>query len=355
MTYAVGGPCPDAQTQTVTLSPAPQGTFTYTAATACAGTTGVLTPALGTGAVAGTFSAAPAGLAIDPATGAVTLASSLPGIYTISNQVGGTGGCSVVTATSTLTLLALPTVAITGLNLTYCSAAGPVTLAGTVNGTTAPGTFTIDGNPATVFDPAALGAGPHTVAFTGSAGGACDATVSLTVTVIATPAQPVITVQPLAGGLVMLISSQPTGNQWFLNGVAIAGATGATYTVTAAAQNGTYTVQCAVAGCPSPMSAPQNVTVTGLSAALADAAPVTLYPVPTLDGYVTLETADLRQPATVTVYDAVGRAVWHTTLAANATSGVTRHPLDLRALSVGTYVLRLTTEHGTVTRRLVRE
>ncbi|MBC7449663.1 MAG: T9SS type A sorting domain-containing protein, partial [Hymenobacteraceae bacterium] len=354
VTYAVAGPCPASLTQTLTLTAAPQGTFAYAATIGCAGSAGTLAPTLSAGSTAGTFSAQPAGLTIDAVTGVVTPATSLPGTYTISNLVTGTGACAPTTATATLTLLALPNVAISNLNATYCALDGPVTLSGTVNGQTAPGTFTINGQPATVFDPTALGVGAHTVAFTGTAGGGCDATVSFVVTVVAPPTQPVISVQPLAGGQVLLTSSQPTGNQWYLNGQLIVGATGPTYIVGTSSQNGNYTVICTVAGCPSVPSAPQNVQITGLTEAVAVG--VALYPVPTLDGYVTLEVRATGRTADVVLFDAVGRAVWRTSFATGAaTTAPTRHTLDLRTLPVGTYTLRLTTEHGTAIRRLVRE
>ena len=78
---------------------------------------------------------------------------------------------------------------------------------------------------------------------------------------------------------------------------------------------------------------------------------------PTLDGYVTLEVTADGHPATAVIYDAVGRAVWRQTLATatSSASAPARHVLDLRELAVGTYILRLTTDRGTATRRVVRD
>lgn len=352
--YAVGSACPASSTVAITLAPSVQAAFSYPTPVSCAGVTGTVTPSLASGSALGTFSATPGGLTLNPVTGIIALATSLPGTYTITNAVAGVGTCPASTATSTLTLVTLPTVAIRGLNLQYCAADSPVTLDGTVNGTGGLGSFTIDGQPATVFDPAALGVGPHVVVFTGSVNAGCESTVSRTVTVLATPPTPTITVTPQSSGLILLTSSQPIGNQWFRNGALIAGATGQTYPVTTSAQNGVYTVQCVRAGCPSGISSPQTVTiiVAGTTAA-RDAFRVELYPNPTQDGYVTLALPTATEDAPVRVYDAVGREVIRTAWHPGAAGG--EHGLDLRALPVGVYSVRVLTPAGWVTRRLARD
>lgn len=76
----------------------------------------------------------------------------------------------------------------------------------------------------------------------------------VTVTTIPTP-----TITAVAG---VLNSSASTGNQWYKDGVAIAGATQASYTTTAP---GSYTVQVTVNGCSSAMSAAVAVVVTAVS------------------------------------------------------------------------------------------
>ncbi|MNJ85413.1 C protein alpha-antigen precursor [compost metagenome] len=79
---------------------------------------------------------------------------------------------------------------------------------------------------------------------------------SLVVSVTAGPSAPTITAGGSTtfcnGGSVVLTSSQPTGNQWLKNGIAIPGATNSTYTATTA---GDYTVTYTNAGCTSPPSA----------------------------------------------------------------------------------------------------
>src|SRR6185436_3789788 len=61
-----------------------------------------------------------------------------------------------------------------------------------------------------------------------------------------------------AGGSVLLTSSSASGNQWYLNGNPIGGATNQTYNATA---SGSYTVVTTASGCSSAASAATVVTV----------------------------------------------------------------------------------------------
>src|SRR5258705_477818 len=82
------------------------------------------------------------------------------------------------------------------------------------------------------------------------------------VTVNPTPASPTITpggpTTFCAGGSVTLTSSSASGNQWYLNGNPIGGATNNTYSATA---TGNYTVIVTALGCSSAASAATSVTV----------------------------------------------------------------------------------------------
>lgn len=352
VTYAVAGICPASQTQTVTLTPAPQAGFAYATSSGCAGSTGTLNFTTASGATLGTLSILPAtGLALDPLSGQVNLAASQAGTYVVSNTVAGGPGCTAATATDTVTILPQPAVAITNLNAAYCSTDAPVTLTGTVDGTAGVGTFAVDGSAATIFNPGLLPVGTYTVVFTGSNVAGCAASTAQTVTISATPPPPVVTVTPQTSGIVLLTSSAPTGNQWLLNGTPIPGATGVTYSVTTSTQSGIYSVISTVGACPSAPSVPQSVTVTGTATALAAATGFQLYPNPTTDGRVLIEVAAASVPQPVLVLDAVGRVVVRATVPAAAVT----HALDLRALPVGVYSVRVLTPAGPAVRRLVRD
>ncbi len=171
------------------------------------------------------------------------------------------------------------------------------------------------------------------------------ASAPLTVIVQPLPPAPTIT-QQAAGGLVLLTSSATGGNQWYRDGVLIPGATGPTFSVTAAAQNGSYTVTTTdAAGCTSPHAAPHVVTVTGL---LADSASgINFFPNPVGAGFLCVTFPATATPRTVVLLDATGRTV----LRSPVVAGATRCDLDARALPVGVYTLRV----GAVARRLLRE
>jgi hypothetical protein len=85
-----------------------------------------------TGSSGGTYSASPSGLSIDPATGAINTASSSTGTYTITYFVAGVGGCAPQSPTTTITVLQLPTAAISYSSpFTKNQTNQPVTLTGT--------------------------------------------------------------------------------------------------------------------------------------------------------------------------------------------------------------------------------
>jgi uncharacterized repeat protein (TIGR03803 family) len=74
------------------------------------------------------------------------------------------------------------------------------------------------------------------------------------------PAKPTVTLSNSNTESPTLTSSATSGNQWFLNGAAISGATNATYNATAA---GVYKVQVKVDDCVSEFSLDQALVVTG--------------------------------------------------------------------------------------------
>ena len=121
-----------------------------------------------------------------------------------------------------------------------------------------------DGNPiggATNQNYVATAAGSYTAQLNALG---CHSAVSdpIVVTVNPTPATPTITpggpTTFCAGGSVGLTSSSASGNQWYLNGNPIGGATNQVYSATA---SGSYTVTTTASGCSSAASAATVVTV----------------------------------------------------------------------------------------------
>jgi hypothetical protein len=139
-------------------------------------------------------------------------------------------------------------------------------------------------------------------------------------------AVPVIT----ANGNV-LTSSYTTGNQWFLDGTPITGATGSQY---AAITTGVYTVIVTQNGCSSPASAGRTVTFT----AVPDIDPlrrdIHIFPNPVFNDGITIDVSNNHR-LVLTIIDLQGR----TLRKLNLVNGVNR--LLLPELHTGTFVFNI--------------
>src|SRR5690606_15764046 len=137
VTYSIAasGPCSAFSTTTdVTISPAPSATISYAGSPYCsnAGTASVTL----TGTTGGTFSSTP-GLAIDATTGAIDLAASSAGTYTVTYTLAASSGCDVYTTTTNVTVSTAPSATISYTGSPYCGSAGTavITHTGTPGGT----------------------------------------------------------------------------------------------------------------------------------------------------------------------------------------------------------------------------
>ena len=127
----------------------------------------------------------------------------------------------------------------------------------------------LDGNPIageTNQQVIAAASGAYTVVVT-SSGCPSAPSIATNVTVNPIPATPTITpggpTTFCSGGSVTLTSSSASGNQWYLNGNPIGGATAQQYVATA---TGNYTVTVTATGCSSVASAATAVTVNPVPA-----------------------------------------------------------------------------------------
>ena len=83
-------------------------------------------PTFSGGGVAGTFSSTAGLVFVSTATGQINLAASTPGTYTVTNTIAASGGCAAVTATSSITITALPVATFSYAGSPYCqNAANP--------------------------------------------------------------------------------------------------------------------------------------------------------------------------------------------------------------------------------------
>ena len=192
-TVAASGGCSVYTTTTnVTITAAPAATISYSAAAFCTSLAGGQAVTQ-TGTAGGTYSASPGGLSIDPSTGAITPSTSTAGTYTITYTVAASGGCSVFTTTTNVTITAAPAATISYSAAAFCtSLAGgqAVTQTGTAGGTysASPGGLSID--PSTgAITPSTSAAGAYTVTYTVAPAGGCSVfTTTANVAITASPA-----------------------------------------------------------------------------------------------------------------------------------------------------------------------
>ncbi len=204
------------------------------------------------------------GTLIDGATNQ-TYSATTSGDYTV---IVTTLGCSSPTSAPTSVTVnpipATPTIT-AGSTTTFCTG-GSVTL---TSSAASGNQWYLGGNPiggATNQTYSATATGNYTVVVTAS-GCSSVASAPTSVTVNPIPATPTITAGSITtfctGGSVTLTSSAASGNQWYLGGNPIGGATNQTYSATA---TGNYTLIVTTLGCPSPASAPTSVTVNPIPA-----------------------------------------------------------------------------------------
>ena len=276
-----------------------------------------------------------AGISYQWRKGSVNITGATSATYSIATPVAGDAGnydvvisgtCGSVTSSAAiLTVNAIPaTPTITaGGPITFCTG-GSVTLsssAATGNQWYKDGLVITSATSQTY---SATQSGNYTVRTTQSA---CASPVSAaaTVTVNALPAAPIIT----ATGNI-LSSSAASGNQWYLNGVAITGATGQTHRVQA---SGLYTVHVTQGSC-SAMSVDYNFVATRVEEPSGWNGEVTLYPNPvhkTL--FVKNATGHKLQ---VQIYDGLGKKVHESQLL------TTQGSIDMQGFRNGVYQVLIT-------------
>jgi hypothetical protein len=185
---------------------------------------------------------------------------------------------------------------------------------------------TLNGNVVTI-----VSAGRDTITATQPGNATYNAATPVAHSFCINPSQPTITLSNNNTATRTLTSSASVGNQWFLNGSAITGATGTTLIVSDA---GTYTVQTTTAdGCASVVSANFPVIVTG---DLPIAQSVSLYPNPSRD-YIFINGIE-EQVTASSVIDMVGRS---STIKLDQQGVVLSG--DIRNLATGMYILKVTT------------
>ncbi|MCE3279222.1 MAG: C-terminal target protein [Bacteroidetes bacterium] len=259
----------------VTITPLPIASFSYTASPYCQNAFDP-TPVVSFGGTNGIYTGSPSGLTVEPNSGTLTLSSSTPGNYTVTNTVPAFNGCPAVIATAPVTISPLTPGTFSYPNTPYCKNAMnplPVFTGGSAAGIfSAPAGLVI--NSATgEIDLAASTAGTYTVTNTtapsnGCAGAAYTSTITITPLPVATFSyagspycQNAGTASPafIGGGAAGVFTSSA--------GLIINSSTGVIDLASSTA--GTYTVTNTIAaanGCPA-VTATVNITITTLPVA----------------------------------------------------------------------------------------
>jgi hypothetical protein len=160
------------------------------------------------------------------------------------------------------------------------------------------------------------------------------------ITAYSIPPIPVITVNGNE-----LQSSSASGNQWYLNGNPISGATEQTYT---ASQSGSYFVTVTSNICMS-QSNPVSVVRTGINQ-LKQGSQIAVFPNPTT-GVVSIQFSKEEKNMLIEVFDVAGKRVFQST--ASSVSANEVKTLNLSDLANAVYELRIKTDENFSTTQLV--
>jgi len=143
-----------------------------------------------------------------------------------------------------------------------------------------------------------------------------------------------------------LTSSATSGNQWYLDGVAIPGATGQTYEVT---ESGEYYVIVTLNGCSSDPSNIIQIVMPGINQVSANN--INIFPVPN-DGQFTVSFIWPKEDIlTLEVYNYLGTRIHESKVA--PIQGNAEQVIDLRPAPNGVYMVVIKTDDQRVIRRIL--
>jgi|GEM_PF-3327710 len=240
--------CNNTTTATVVINPIPTATIIYAGGPFCPVGMAEVTR---TGTAGGTYTST-AGLSINANTGAINLAASTPGTYTVTYSFSA-NGCNNTT-TATVVINPNPTATISYAGGPFCPAGmAEVTRTGAAGGTyTSTAGLSINANTGAINLAASM-PGTYTVTYSFSVNG-CAGMATTTVVINATPGVPSVTsVQRCGPGQVTLTATGCANGtiRWYENqsgGSPVA--TGGSYTVNVTTSRVFY-VSCVINGCES--------------------------------------------------------------------------------------------------------
>jgi hypothetical protein len=252
--------------------------------------------------------------------GSTKITASQPGNSTYNAAPNVVQTLNVTKADQTITFDAIADkkIGAAAFNLNGTSTSGLA-----VSFSTASTKIQLSGNSVAIVAP-----GSVTISATQSGSALYNAAPSLQRSFCIAPAKPVISLSNNNTTSPILTSSATTGNQWYLNGTALSGATNQTLTVT---QAGAYKVQASVDGCASDFSDTFTITITAIEAPSVDG--IAIYPNP-VDNKLTVSIPN-NNGSQISVLRADG------TIVLTCQTTLTTLDVDMSSYSSGLYLLSI--------------
>jgi hypothetical protein len=260
-----------------------------------------------------------------------------------ASQAGNANYLAANDVTQTFTVSKATQIITFGALSTKAFASAPFTLSATTS-SSLPVTFSITSGPATVTGNTITLTGAGSVIVkasqTGNANYSSAADISQTFCV--TPATPTITASFVDPEIPVLTSSSTTGNQWYLNGTAISGATSNTL---GAAQAGVYTVSVTIGGCASAVSSTMPVVVTGVFT--KEEPTFSFYPNPVADE-LTIKFSIPEEVRSVVILDVSGKSI------DGGGNDLLNRKIDTANYPQGLYIIQVKTNRQIYSKRFVK-
>ncbi len=256
-------------------------------------------------------------------------------------------GCTSQPDTTVVVINATPTTPVVTANTPVC-AGNTLTMTipavtGATYSWTGPNSFTSSTQNQSIPGVTAAMAGTYSVTTTSSLG--CVSALGTKVVVI----NPVPPTPTITQNFSILTSSAATGNQWYLNGTLIPGATGQTYTML---QNGTYTVIVTLSNCPSVVSSGLNVTNLGINE-MTESGSLVIYPNPNQGVFGISFFAASKKNYKLKLFNAIGQLVYEKAIA--NVSGNFSQTIDVSGYGKGIYMFILSDDKNQTVKQIVVE